>query len=166
MLKRNLWHPAEFQYPASWLVDQRLFRRAAEQAERQRPLDPPPLGCAPQTRPCILVRRFATLCNSSSAALIAIPTHACIRRQGSVVSLEDPANVIFPTGSSSSPRPSGGWLSPRSRTGQPAARARRTSASSRRPSTPISGAALDHIEAKIQRRNTADPAWRRIFWCC
>lgn len=37
---------AEFQYPASWLVDQRLFRRAAEQAERRRPLDPPSLRCA------------------------------------------------------------------------------------------------------------------------
>ncbi len=163
MLKRNFWHPAEFQYPASWLVDQRLFRRAAEQAERQRPLDPPPLRCAPQTRSCIL---FMALCNSSSAALIAIPTHACTRRQVRVVTIQGPAYVVFSTGSSSSPRPSGGWLSPRSRTGQPAARARRTSASSQRPSTPISGAALDHIEAEIQRRNTADPAWRRIFWCC
>lgn len=38
---------AEFQYPASWLVDQRLFRRAAEQAERLRPLDPPSLRCVP-----------------------------------------------------------------------------------------------------------------------
>ena len=34
---------AEFQYPASWLVDQRLFRRAAEAAEKRRSLDPPSL---------------------------------------------------------------------------------------------------------------------------
>lgn len=93
MLKRNLWHPAEFQYPASWLVDQRLFRRAAEQAERQRPLDPPPLGCAPQTRSCIL---SMALCNSSSAALIDIPTHACTRRQASVVSVRGPCQCHLP----------------------------------------------------------------------
>lgn len=33
----------EFQYPVDWLVDQRLFRRAAEAAEKRRSLDPPAL---------------------------------------------------------------------------------------------------------------------------
>mmetsp|Transcript_13780 Transcript_13780/g.41609 ORF Transcript_13780/g.41609 Transcript_13780/m.41609 type:complete len:256 (-) Transcript_13780:655-1422(-) len=33
----------EFLYPSPWLVDQRLFRRAAEQAEKRRSLDPPAL---------------------------------------------------------------------------------------------------------------------------
>jgi hypothetical protein len=35
--------PAEFLYPASWLADQRLYRRYAERLERQRSLDPPAL---------------------------------------------------------------------------------------------------------------------------
>lgn len=34
----------EFQLPASWLVDQRLYRRAVEQAEARRGLDPPSLS--------------------------------------------------------------------------------------------------------------------------
>lgn len=33
----------EFRYPAAWLADQRLYRRYAEQLERERPLDLPPL---------------------------------------------------------------------------------------------------------------------------
>lgn len=33
----------EFQFPSSWLVDQRLYRRAVEQAEVRRGLDPPSL---------------------------------------------------------------------------------------------------------------------------
>lgn len=37
------WSGAEFQLPADWLVDQRLYRRAVEQAEVRRGLDPPSL---------------------------------------------------------------------------------------------------------------------------
>ncbi|GAX76730.1 hypothetical protein CEUSTIGMA_g4177.t1 [Chlamydomonas eustigma] len=34
----------EFQYPAQWLADQTVARRAAQRAERERSLDPPSLG--------------------------------------------------------------------------------------------------------------------------
>ena len=38
---------AEFQYPASWLADQRMFRRNAERREQFRGLDPPSTGYKP-----------------------------------------------------------------------------------------------------------------------
>lgn len=34
---------AEFQYPAEWLADQTLYRRAVQRAEQSRSLDPQPL---------------------------------------------------------------------------------------------------------------------------